>query len=227
MIGIVEVSSFENIITNQMKRPSFKLLLKLIFLFIFISTAIHAQERPPADTSKGITLSTVNISNKKPKRKKLGISGYTPMVWAGITNHDRNDTYEQARLINIDRPSRLISVNAMVANRRNTDSVTYRLNIYRVKDGFPSGKLVEKSFVKSFSPLESTYTFDLSAEGILLSEDCVVAFEYLLRDRTGKIPVTSLRAKLGSDGGYSRQRGTAEWKKVKGGSASIYMIVDQ
>lgn len=211
-----------------MKKLSFNPLSKLMVLFVFISATLNAQEQTAADTTKGITLSTVNIFNKKLKRKKLGISGYTPMVWAGITNHDRNDTYEQARFINIDRPSRLISVNAIsVANKRNPDSVTYRLNIYRVKDGFPAEKLVEKSFVKSFSPLESTYTFDLSPEGILLNEDCVVAFEYLLRNRSGKIPLTTLRAKLGSDGGYSRQSGTAEWKKVKGGSASIYMIVEQ
>lgn len=211
-----------------MKRLSFNPLPKLTVLFVFISATLNAQEQTATDTTKGITLSTVNIYNKKVKRKKLGISGYTPMIWAGITNHDRNDTYEQARLINIDQSSRLISVNAVsVSNKRNPDSVTYRLNIYRVKDGFPAGKLVGKSFIKSFSPLESTYTFDLSREGILLNEDCVVAFEYMLKNKSGKIPVTSLRAKLGSEGGYTRQSGTEEWKKVKGASASIYMIVEQ
>lgn len=209
-------------------------LLILLFLSVLLpefadaQELVHHQHLSIPDTAKGITLSTVNITNKKPKQKKLGVHGYTPMVWAGITNHDRNETYAQARLIKIDRPSHLISANVLSAGKYNgTDSVCYRLNIYGVNHGFPGEKLVEKNFVKSFSPLESTFTFDLSMQDIILSQDCVVSFEFLLKDKMAKVPAISLRAKLGSAGGFIRLNNTSEWKIMKGGGASIYLVVEQ
>lgn len=219
----------------MIRKQTFSLLLfQLLILSVLLPGTVVAQNagrsQPlnKSDTAKGITLSTVTITNKKPKLIKLGVHNYTPFVWAGITNHDRNDTYEQARLIKIDRPSHLISANVLSAGKNNgSDSIKYRLNIYRVNQGFPGEKLVTKSFVQSFSPTENIFTFDLRTENIILAEDCVVSFEFLQQDKAAKIPVISLRAKLGSAGGFIRLNKASDWKVMKGGGASIYLVAEQ
>lgn len=175
-----------------------------------------------------IHLNTVSVYSKKWKQKTLGTKGYTPMIWAAITSYDRNDVYEQANLIKVNKPTRLLSANVRVGGDKNsTDSITFRLNLYKVKDEFPAERLIEQSFVKKFPLSETTFSFDLKAENIYIDEDCVVSFEFLPESESGKLPKASIRAKMGGNSGFARQRSLGKWEKMKGVTSSIFLNVEQ
>lgn len=173
-------------------------------------------------------LQEVVITNRKRKVRKLGTTGYTPMVWVSISFKNKNDFAEQAQLIKISEPTRLLEVRAKVAgNKKNTDSVNYRLNIYAVKDGLPGARILEKNLIKSFSMAEREISFDLTRESIFTDKDCIVSFEYIPKGNTEHINILSFRASLTGKGGYSRKASIGDWIPMSAGSGSIYAIVEQ
>lgn len=172
-------------------------------------------------------LAEVKISNKAPKIKKLGISGYTPFVWANLGTVKNGDIIEQGRLIKIDRPSQLLTANVNGYSMRNfKDSLTFRLNIYDYKDGKPGERLFDKSIVQTFDPAVEILSFDLSREDITLEKDFVIAFELLPKPNV-IYPFMSFRAKLASPGGFARTSSLGTWNDMQGGSAVINVTVKQ
>ncbi|WP_139218444.1 carboxypeptidase-like regulatory domain-containing protein [Pedobacter antarcticus] len=173
-------------------------------------------------------LQEVVITNRKKKIRKLGTTGYTPMVWVSISFKNKNDFAEQAQLIKISEPTRLLEVRAKVAgNKKKTDSVNYRLNIYAVKDGLPGPRILEKNLIKSFSMAEREISFDLTRESIFTDKDCIVSFEYIPKGNTEHIDILSFRASITGKGGYSRKASIGDWTPMSAGSGSIYAIVEQ
>ena len=173
-----------------------------------------------------VNLSAITITHKKPKIKKLGNTGYTPMIWAYVARN-LNDITEQGKLILVKKPVRLLSAHVFTGSLKRKDSVSYRLNIYKVRDGYPSERLFEKSLIKKFPLTETKLSFDLSNESLVIDQDFLISFEYLPEKKSNKPPVISFRAGLGNSGGYLRSASLGQWDKIKGGSASIYVVVEE
>lgn len=176
---------------------------------------------------KLVNLAEVKVSSRKVTVRKLGISGYTPMIWTPLNTYDRNDIIEQGRLIEIERPSILLTANVNTGGIKHfKDSLTFRLNIYKVEDNKPGERLIEKSIIKSFDPAQEIISFDLRKDYILLEEDCVIAFELLPKSMVS-YPRMRFRAKMGSDGGFARNNSLGNWQQIKGASSVIFITVKQ
>src|SRR5690606_8233294 len=106
-------------------------------------------------------------------------------------------------------------------------SITFRLNLYKVRDEFPAERLIEHSFVKKFPLSETTFSFDLSAENIFIDEDCVVSFEFLPEVESGKLPKASIRAKMGGNDGFVRRGSLGKWEKMKSVTSSIFIKAER
>lgn len=173
-----------------------------------------------------INLSAITITNKKPKIKKFGNTGYTPFIWAYVARN-LDDIAEQGKLITVKKPVRLLSAHVFTGSLKRKDSVSYRLNIYKIRDGYPAERLFEKSLIKKFPLTETKLSFDLRDEYIIIEQDFLISFEYLPEKKSGKPPVISFRAGLGNSGGYVRSASLGRWDKINGGSASVYVVAEE
>lgn len=170
---------------------------------------------------KIISLAEVKISNRKPKRYKLGISGRTPMVYIPTKSYGKNDMAEQARLIHLKKPAKIINANIFVLSG-SMKEVNIRLNFYKVENGVPGSRLVEKSIIRTAVLKNSWFTIDLSDENIYLDEDFVVAFEYLPSDQNSIV----FGAKLGASDSFFRSSSQGLWRKNTMGGCSIYVTAE-
>lgn len=171
-------------------------------------------------------LPAITIKNVKPKIKKYGNTSYTPLIWAtAIVKND--DIFEVGKLITLKKAVRLLSVNAFIGNQKLKDSVTYRLNFYRMKDGYPSERLIDKNITKSFALSASKISFDISAENLVMEEDFLVAIEYLPGKALEKSRIIGFRGNLGSSGGYGRYTSLGTWSQTKQGGAAIYVVAEE
>jgi len=220
--------------TNCTIKRKVNFLLIISAVLITLPALIFAQKKSitvevsdSMDYKKGIELKNVDIYNKKTKIKKLGTYSFTSMMWAAATNSAKNRVYELARLITIDKPTKLLSVNAICGGQKSEDSVTYRLHIYRIKDGYPDSKLIEKDFIKKFPVTSKKLSFDLRQEEIILNEDFAVSFEYIPKKEPAIYPMLSFRAKLNGKDSYRKDTRNGQWRKAEGGCAAIYVEVEE
>lgn len=178
---------------------------------------------------KTTALNEVVITNKKRKRIIRGTTGYTPLLWLNLnTIKNKNSYAEFGQLIKIKEPVQLLNAKAKVeGKKKSTDSITYRLNIYKVENGLPGTRLVEKELIKSFMISEKELSFDLKTERIFLEEDCIVAFEYIPKENKLKSPLLAFRVSITGNGGFSRIASIGKWTPIGGGSASISAELEQ
>lgn len=172
------------------------------------------------------TLKEVLITNKKPKLKTLGTKNFTPLMWVNVGI--RTGSYiEHGKLIELKSPAKLVSANVKVAGHKNSvDSISYRLNIFKVVNGLPDKRLVEKNIIKTFSASSTMLTFDLRKEDIYLAEDFVVSFEYIPK-KNAKVKLMSFRANLAASRSFFKDANVGEWKPMSSGSPVIFVEVEQ
>jgi len=127
---------------------------------------------------KIISLSEVKITNKKLKQYKLGITGRTPMLSIPTKSYQKTDIMEQARLIHLKKPARILNANIYVISESSKE-VNIRLNFYAFENGLPGNRLIEKSIIRNAKVSKGWFSLDLKDESIYIDEDFVVAFEYL------------------------------------------------
>jgi len=220
-----EDGSFQLFIPDSLKNDP------LTFSFVgFEEAMIPAEKLDPSVNmevvlrEKTTELQEVIITNRKLKQKILGTKLYTPLLWFNLTVKKEEGYLEPAKLIRIKEPAKLLNANIRVAgNKKSKDSITFRLNIYKIKDGLPGNHLIEKNIIKTF-PLSATLlTFDLKDEDIILDEDCAVAFEYIPKDTNNPIPLYSFRAVLGSTDAFIRSVSTGKWHLIDAGSLSLFL----
>lgn len=179
-------------------------------------------------SKKTYVLNEVVISNTKRKKATLGTTGYTPMMWMGVSLKGSEEFAEQAQLVKIKDPVQLLTANVRVeGNKKSKDSITYRLNIYKVQNGLPGDRLIERNFIRTFPETDKTLSFDLKDQSIFIDQDFVVAFEYIPKTGAGKKNALSFRASIGGKGGFSRVASIGKWLPVQGGgAASIFVGVE-
>ena len=173
-----------------------------------------------------IQLKEVVVSKEKPKKITLGTKAFTPLMWLSVSTRAETCA-EHGKLIQIKKPSRLLTANVRVAgNKKSKDSVTYRLNIYKIKNGFPAERIPQTEIIKTFPCTADLLTIDLFAENIYLHEDSVVAFEYLPnKGRKGRF--ISFRANIIENDAFFRKLPSDTWAAMKSGSPAIFVEVAQ
>ena len=227
-IGITttENGSFQISIPHEFKADSI-LFSRVGYeeLVVPVNNLIRANNKIPLK-AKTITLNEVVVSLEKPKKITLGTKGFTPLMWMGIST--RKGTYfEHAKIIKIKKSSRLLNANVRVGgNKRSTDSVTYRFNIYKIKEGLPAERLLEKNIIKTFPRSADLLTFSLIDENIYLDQDCAVSFEYIPKEAKGNPPL-SFRANVAANDAFVRNVSVGSWKPMKNGSSCIFVEVEQ
>ncbi|MFD0941330.1 carboxypeptidase-like regulatory domain-containing protein [Pedobacter boryungensis] len=168
-----------------------------------------------------IVLNEVKIRNKKRKTYKIGITGRTPMMFVPSTGHQRNDIFEQARLINVKEPVQVLNANIFVQSEIK-EEVKVRINFYAVENGLPGKLLIEKNTIMKMENGKGWKTFDLTAEHIYLDQDFVIAFEMLPSTRK----MTAFGAKIGAANSFIRSNSLGVWRKNAAAGCSIYVTVE-
>lgn len=171
-------------------------------------------------------LAEVSIRPNKSRIYKLGITARTPFIMTPAESYSSNDIIEQARLIAIKTPCKLINANIYL-NDTELDSVTLRLKFYGLDNQLPGERLVEKSIISTFPVKKGWLTFELASENIYMNKDFVVSFEYLPR---GEMATRKVRlfygAKLGSSMSYMRKGSQGSWQKIQGVNTTIYVTIE-
>jgi len=170
---------------------------------------------------KIISLSEVKITNKKLKQYKLGITGRTPMLSIPTKSYQKNDIMEQARLIHLKKPAKLLNANIYVISE-SLKEVSIRLNFYALENGLPGKRLIEKSIIRNAKINKGWFSINLKDEAIYIDEDFVVAFEYLPGTQNSIV----FGAKLGASDSFLRSSSLGIWRKNVLGGCSIYVTAE-
>lgn len=170
---------------------------------------------------KVTTLPEVRISNKKLRQYKLGITGRTPMVSIPTKSYQQNDILEQARLIKLKKPAKILNANIFVISDTQKE-VSIRLNFYAFTNGLPGKRLIEKSIIKKTIVKNGWFSIDLKNEAIYLDEDFVVSFEYLPSNQNQIV----FGAKMGASNSFLRSSSLGVWRKNALGGCSIYVTAE-
>lgn len=170
---------------------------------------------------KIISLTEVKVTNNKLKQYRLGITGRTPMVSIPTKSYQKDDIMEQARLIRLKKPAKLLNANIYVISE-SLKEVSIRLNFYSLENGLPGKRLIEKSIIRNAKLNNGWFSVDLKGEAIYLDEDFVVAFEYLPSTQNSIV----FGAKLGASDSFLRSSSQGIWKKNVLGGCSIYITAE-
>lgn len=149
-------------------------------------------------------------------------------MWVSVSLKDNDSYVENGKLIHVKKPAKLLNANVSVGKLKDgKDSVSYRLNFYKVKNGYPGERLFEKSIIQTFSNAVSRVTINLEKYNMYVDEDFVVSFELLRRKANLKTERVSFRANITAGDGFFRDVSNGSWRPMKGGSGAIYVQVMQ
>lgn len=169
-------------------------------------------------------LNEVRITNAKKKMRKLGITGRTPMVSIPTSSLQSTDVFEQARLIHLNSPAKIINANIFLISDDQRE-VNIRVNFYTFKNGLPAERLIEKSIIKRTKVQKGWLSIDLSKEDIYVDEDFVVSFEYLPEEKKDNKRIV-FGAKIGAADSWLRSSSLGIWRKNELGGATIYVTAE-
>ena len=175
-------------------------------------------------TEKVALLKEVTISNVKRKTRKLGITGRTPMISIPTSSLTSTDIFEQARLIHLPSPAKILNANIFLISD-DAREVTIRVNFYGFKNGQPTERLIEKNIVKQKVIKKGWLTIDLSDQDIYIDNDFVVSFEYLPNSTTDNKRIV-FGAKLGASDSWLRSNSLGVWRKNELGGATMYVTAE-
>lgn len=167
------------------------------------------------------SLAEVKINSKKLKQYKLGITGKTPLMSIPSKSYQKNDILEQARIIHLKKPAKIINANIFVLSESMRE-VSIRINFYAVENGKPGKRLVEKNIIRKAVISKGWFSIDLKDENIYLDEDFVVSFEYLPSAQDSIV----FAAKMGASDSFLRSSSLGVWRKNVLGGCSIYITAE-
>lgn len=168
------------------------------------------------------SLAEVKINNVKRKQYKLGITGRTPMMFIPTKSYQQNDILEQARLIQLKKPAKIINANIFVLSE-STKEVSIRLNFYALENGLPGRRIVEKTIIRKAPIKKGWFSIDLKEEDVYLDEDFVISFEYLPSEQRAVV----FAAKIGAANSFVRSSSLGIWRKNQAAGCSIYVTAEQ
>ena len=166
--------------------------------------------------SKTIELSEVIVSNKKKRKRKIGVKSYNPLLWLRSISKD-NDIIENAQRINIpDKSVRIKYVNIYLRKGFESDSSFVRINFYKNVDNAPSEKIVFKNTLRKKQIKPGWLQIDLTKDYVYVEEDFFVGVEFI-PDFKNPLEVY-IGAILTKGKGYQRSNSQGKWNKLQGAS---------
>lgn len=175
-------------------------------------------------TEKVAVLNEVKISNTKRKIRKLGITGRTPMVSIPTSSLRSTDIFEQARLIHLQSPAKILNANIFLISNDERE-VSLRVNFYAFKNGLPAQRLIEKNIIKRKVLKKGWLSIDLSDEDIYIDGNFVISFEYLPNGTNDNKRIV-FAAKLGASDSWLRSSSLGIWRKNELGGATMYVTAE-
>lgn len=186
-----------------------------------INNLVHKNELEIILEDKIISLAEVKVSNVKVKQYKLGITGRTPMVFIPGRSYQKNDVLEQARVIHLKKPAKIVNANIFLLSQSKNE-VSVRVNFYALENGVPGKRLIEKSIIRKSIINKGWFSVDLKDEEIYLEEDFVVSFEFLPSTQSSIF----FAAKMGAANSFLRSSSLGAWRKNALGGCSIYVTAE-
>lgn len=161
-------------------------------------------------TATDYEIKAVEVNSTKLKNKIVGSTSSSMVMAAGFTTNDLGN--EVCVKINMKKgPYFLNNFNFHIA-RNTCDTVTFRVNIYNLKNDLPNESLLYENLIVTTTKTSGWVTIDLRPYALWLEEDFAIGVEYIK-----PCPEKSLffsGAFLGSI--YSRTTSQADWETLKG-----------
>ncbi len=208
-IGYQEQSvSIIQIIANQQNR--FMLVEKL--------TALHE----------------VVVLGRAARVRRIGTTTHNPLLRGQVADHETHDIVEFGKLISVGKmPVELVRAHIFLRSPT-VDTVTFRLNFYRVAQDLPGARLVEQPILVRTAVHNGWLAIDLTRYALTMQTDFFLGFEFLPDHKTAApaannksvVPVLSYGGQFGG-AAISRSSSLGTWKREPGASISAYVTVKQ
>lgn len=169
-------------------------------------------------------LKEVVISAKMPKTQKIGTKSTNPLLWGSATSKDGKDVVEMGKFVELKKTSKILKLNVNLKGI-STDSATFRINFYGVKDEMPAERIVEKNILYKKGLSKGWLEIDLTEYDLVFDNDFVVAIEFL-PEKDSKGYSFSYGGQMGGST-LTRTSSLGTWKKMNGASVSMYLTVKQ
>jgi hypothetical protein len=173
---------------------------------------------------KFMELKEVVITSKKAKIKKIGTKSANPLLWGSATSKDGKDIIEMGKLISIQEISEIQALSIYLKGI-NTNTVTFRINFYDVKDEMPSARMVEQQILCKKDLSKGWLEIDLTAYNLIFDKDLFVGIEFL-PEKDSKGYSFSYGGQMGGSV-WVREASLGSWKKTSGATISMYLTVKQ
>ncbi|MEP1489634.1 MAG: carboxypeptidase-like regulatory domain-containing protein [Algibacter sp.] len=158
----------------------------------------------------------VVISNKKKKKRKVGVKSYNPLLWTRVLSKD-NDIIEVAQKINIPQKNvRVKYANFYLRRGFESDSVNIRINFYENIDNAPGKKIVFQNIIQKTKIETGWVKIDLTKDYIYLEDDFFIGIEFI-PDFKKPLEVY-MGAILTKGNGYNKSSSFGKWNKLQGAS---------
>lgn len=166
---------------------------------------------------KNNELSEVVVTNKKKKKRKIGVESYNPLLWLRAIS-ENNDIIENAQRINIPNETtvKVKYVNIYLRRGFKTDSCFMRINFYKNLDNAPGERIIFDNIIQNKRIEPGWLQIDLTKSYIYIDEDFFVGVEFLPDFKNTK--EVYLGAILSKGKGYNRSSSQGKWNKLQGAS---------
>ena len=162
-------------------------------------------------------LPEVVISNRKNKKRKIGVKSYNPFLFLGSIS-EGNDIIENAQKINVpDTRIKVSYVNLYLKKGFQSDSSFIRVNFYKNVENTPGEKIVFENIVKKKQIEPGWLKIDLTENDVYIEEDFFVGVEFI-PDFKNQMNVY-MGAILSRGKGYTRNSSQGKWDKLPGASS--------
>lgn len=169
-----------------------------------------------------LSLREVVITDKKLKTRTIGIKSHDPFIFAPSIISKTGDIVEDAQLIRINKPSKILSVSIFFTYTK-PDTQLFRINFYNVRNGLPFQKVYDQNIFERIPIKKGWRTIDLSKYDIALYSTFFISVEFI---PLAKKYTFGYGVRLGGIQ-YFRASSLGAWEKQKGASFSLYVTVDQ
>ncbi|MDO1449850.1 alpha/beta hydrolase-fold protein [Rhodocytophaga aerolata] len=128
---------------------------------------------------KTIQLGEVNIRAEKLAEKKYGIKRRNLLLHFTDGMFESKDIFEIAQVIKLgNRAAQITSLNLHI-NAPRADSASFRINFYKLSDGRPAERIIEKSILQRHPIKPGWLKFDLQSYHLQLNGNFVVSIEFI------------------------------------------------
>jgi CarboxypepD_reg-like domain len=190
-----------------------------------VARFVANQSQPLLLTQKVTSLAEVVVRGKSTKVRRIGTATHNPLLWGNVISKHTHDINEFAKLIPLANvPSQLVQA-CILLRRPTVDTVTFRLNFYRVLQGLPAERVIEQTILVRTAIQNGWLIIDLTKYALTLHTDFYLGFEFL-PDKQGAVPVFSYGAQFGG-AAIVRTSSLGTWKREPGACLAAYVTVRQ